>query len=705
MGVRTIVSAGALLGFAASHAMAQTHPPSAAETATVVVNAKTPPVVHKTDRTVYNLQDNAVAVTGSVSDVLATLPSVYVDPRGGVSVRGAPVQIYIDGKPAPAFRGANLATALKAMPANTVAQIEVITNPGPEFRSDAHTVINLVTRKSHGQSATGEVIVSAGSDARYNQTLLGSFGVGKWTFSGNIALRQYRYAYTEHAQRDSLDTSGSPVSQLLDNQAASRHQDATTLNGAATYSATDRDTLSLAVDIVSRFGEKRVNDAYAVADPLLAAPVDIDTLSNGPEHFINQSLTATYKHKDRAGGDFTLQAKHEEDDNLQDFRYDQINEIPASPDTLYRRTNYERYLIDGLTGDYARSLSTDTEFKSGFDVESNRGQFYNLGGNIDSATGAETLDPAFTQRFLADDRLAAAYVQYQAPVGKWLVQGGLRVENMLTRFTNARVSTYNRVADTFLSPSLFASRNLTTDSKIKFSYTRHITRPSSHWLDPTPETIDAYDVFEGNPNLKPSSEDSYEANYNYTAKPFSLDATAYYRNTAHDITEYLYPQSPTNNQIVWSYENAGRNQRDGLDLSLDFHPSKAFGITLSSDIYATSMAAPFEGLIVHQSIGSYLTMGTLTWQGTPADNLQLTYGVAGRQLVAEGTQSGAQWQVLSYSHTLSTKLKIVATAADVLNNSKSIETLRTPQFQEASSAFFPGPFITVGLDYKFGAGK
>ena len=117
------------------------------------------------------------------------------------------------------------------------------------------------------------------------------------------------------------------------------------------------------------------------------------------------------------------------------------------------------------------------------------------------------------------------------------------------------------------------------------------------------------------------------------------------------------------------------------------------------------MAAPFEGLIVHQSIGSYLTMGTLTWQGTPADNLQLTYGVAGRQLVAEGTQSGAQWQVLSYSHTLSTKLKIVATAADVFNNSKSIETLRTPQFQEASSAFFPGPFITVGLDYKFGAGK
>jgi len=696
MGLRTLMPGAALLSLFASHAMAQTNPPGVAGTTTVVVSARTPPVVHKADRTVYNVQDNNFAVTGSVSDVLSTLPSVYVDPRGNVTVRGASVQIYIDGKPAPAFRGANLAMALKAMPANTVAQIEVITNPGPEFRSDAHTVINLVTRKPHGQSATGEAIVSAGSDARYNQTLLGSFGTEKWTFNGSLALRQYRYAYVEHAQRDDLNTSGNPVSQLLDDETASRHQDATTLNGTATYNATNRDTLSLAVDIFSRFGEKRVNDAYAVADPLLATPVGIDTLSSGPEHFINQSLTATYKHKDQAGGDFTLQAKHEDD---------QVNEIPASPDTLYRRTNYERYLIDGLTGDYVRNLGTDSEFKSGFDVESNRGQFYNLGGNIDGATGAETLDPAFTQRFLADERLAAGYVQYQAPVGKWLVQGGLRLENMLTRFTGARPNGYSQVSGTFLSPSLFASRDLTTDSKIKFSYSRHITRPSSHWLDATPETIDAYDVFEGNPNLKPSSEDSYEANYNYTTKPVSLDATAYYRNTAHNITEFLYPQTPTSNQIVWSYENAGRNQRDGLDVSLDFHPSKAFGVSLSTDLYNTSMDAPYDGLNIHQSIGSYLTMATLTWQGTPADNLQVNYGIAGRQLVAEGIQSGPQWQVMSYSHTLSAKLKIVATVVNVLNNSKSTEALRTPQFQDVLSAFYPGTAITVGLDYKFGAGK
>ena len=705
MGLRTLTPAAAWLGLVAWPAMAQTPPPGTADTTTVVVNAKTPPVVHKIDRTVYNLQDNNFAVTGSVSDVLATLPSVYVDPRGNVTVRGASVQIYIDGKPAPAFRGANLATALQAMPANTVAQIEVITNPGPEFRSDAHTIINLVTKKPHGQNATGEAIISAGSDARYNQTLLGSFGAGKWTFNGSLALKQTRWAYSEGAQRDTLDANENPVSQLVDNETASRHQDSTVLDGTATYNATSHDSISVAVDVNDRVDERRIDDAFTAADSTATAPVETDTISYGPEHFDNQSLTATYKHRDQAGGDFTLQAKHEEDDNLQDFRYDQINESPASPDTLYRRANDERYLIDGLTGDYARTLGTNTEFKSGFDIESNRGQFYNLGSNIDKATGVETLDPAFTQRFLADDRLVAAYVQYQAPVGKWLVQGGLRVENMLTRFTDARANGYNQVPDTFFSPSLFVSRDLTADSKIKFSYTRHVTRPSSHWLDPTPETIDAYDVFEGNPDLKPSSEDSYEANYNYTAKPFSLDATAYYRNTAHDITEYLHPQALTDNLVVWSYENAGRSQRSGMDLTLDFHPSKAIGINLSSDIYSASLDAPYNGLIVHQSIGSYLTMGTLTWQGTKADNLSLNFGIAGRQLVAEGTQAGARWQFLSYSHMLGTKLKIVATVGNILNDNKAVEILRTPQFRETSNAFFPGTVIMLGLDYKFGAGK
>ena len=164
--------------------------PDAAPSTTVVVTAKTPPVVHKIDRSVYDLKNNPQATTGSVSDVLATLPSVTVDANGNVSVRGGSVQVLVDGKPSAALKGANLATALQTMPANRIAKIEVITNPGAEFHTDAATVINIITRPATGKAPTGTLIVNAGAQARYNAALSGEAGFGKWTFSGGLSQRE-----------------------------------------------------------------------------------------------------------------------------------------------------------------------------------------------------------------------------------------------------------------------------------------------------------------------------------------------------------------------------------------------------------------------------------------------------------------------------------------------------------------------------------
>ncbi|MDZ5646383.1 Plug domain-containing protein [Nitrospirillum sp. BR 11828] len=109
-------------------------PPALAQTE-ITVTATPPEATRLDDRTVYDLANNLQAKGGgSVADILTTLPSVSVDPAGKVSVHGATVTVMVDGKPSPALRGMPLATALQSMPANTIAKIEVITDPGPEFR-------------------------------------------------------------------------------------------------------------------------------------------------------------------------------------------------------------------------------------------------------------------------------------------------------------------------------------------------------------------------------------------------------------------------------------------------------------------------------------------------------------------------------------------------------------------------------------------
>ncbi len=707
MRTRCIASGLLLIGAGSHPAMAQTVAPKTVDASataaptTVTVTAKAPPLVHKLDRTVYNLQDNPLAQTGSVADILTTLPSVYVDPRGNVSVRGASVAIYVDGKPAPQFRGVNIATALQAMPANTVASIEVITNPGAEFRTSARTIINIVTRKTTSKPLSGDLIVNAGPDARYNATLIASFGVGKWSFMGSAAWNQFPTKSWQNSQRAVLDPAGDTTSSLLENEVTSRRFSATTLNGTATYAVSDADSLALAANLSVRPWESRHDDL----DRFVAPAGETNTSVSGPSRFEGRTLTATYKHKETGDDGLTLQLTHTENDFRQNQLYDQANLVPVAPDTLYGRGLNARGLIDTLTGDYVHTLAPDTQFKTGFDVESARNQAYNLATDVDATSGVPTIDPGLTSRFLTDSRLLAGYVQYQAPVGKWLIQGGLRLENELTRFTPARADGYTQISDTELSPSLYLSRPLTADSKLKFSYSRHVTRPTGDQLNASVIQVDPEDLTVGNPSLKPSQEDSYEANYNYTTKPLSFDATAYFRDNQHPITPYSYYPDAGGLLEVTSFENAGRGTRDGVDMSLDLHPSKTIGFDLSTDLYTTSLSAPAGLAYIRQSIASYLTKASVSWQDTPADNLQLNYIVSGRTLVAEGTQSGLQTFIVSYSRKLNAKWKVTASVADLFNTGESDSVMHSPQFNLYVRNYFPGQYAFVGFDYKFGAGK
>ncbi len=707
MRVRKVASGVALASLLSCPAQAQTNAQSgtakpAAAPTTVVVQAKTPAVVHKIDRTVYNLQDNPLAETGSVSDILTTLPSVYVDPRGNVTVRGASAEIYIDGKPAPQFRGVNIATALQAMPANTVASIEVITNPGAEFRTTARTIINIVTRKTKAKPLSGDLIVNAGPDGRYNATLIASFGVGKWSFTGNATWGQSTYKWQQSSERDVLDAAGNATSRLLEDEVTSRHMSAPVLNGAATYTVSDADSLILSAHINAWRSELRHDDLDTY---LQSATSETNTRIDGPTQGKSRFLTGTYKHKEAGDDGLTVQFTHSEYDNVDDTRYDQANLVPAAPDSLYQRGQFARGQMDNLTGDYVHTLAPDTQFKSGFDIESARNQNHVLATDTDAVSGVQTVDPSLTSRFLTDNRLLAGYVEYQTPFGKWLVQGGLRLEDELTRFTAARAAGYTEIADTELSPSLYVSHPLTADSKLKFSYSRHISRPSGDQLDAAVIQVDPQDLAVGNPALKPSREDSFEANYNYTTKPLSFDATAYFRDNQHTITPYSYYPDPGDLLMVTTYENAGRSTRGGLDMSLDLHPAKTIGFDFSTDLYTTALSAPAGLAYIRQSIASYLAKASVSWQPTSADNLQANYIVSGRSLIAEGTQSGTQTFILSYSRKLNAKWKLTASVADLFNTGESTSVMHTPQLNLFVRSVYPGQYAFVGFDYKFGSGK
>ena len=151
---------------------------------------------YKLDKRVINVEKNLVSAGGDASDVLENVPSVSVDEDGAVSLRGnSNVKVLIDGKPSELL-GNDLATVLAQIPASTIANIEVITNPSAKYDPEGMSgIINIKLKEKGNKGLSGNVNLTAGSAIeKFMPRLNGSAGINystkKWGFSASDRLGQ-----------------------------------------------------------------------------------------------------------------------------------------------------------------------------------------------------------------------------------------------------------------------------------------------------------------------------------------------------------------------------------------------------------------------------------------------------------------------------------------------------------------------------------
>lgn len=685
-----------ILVFASSSATAQTAPtnPVLEE---VTVTAQPDEVLHESDRTVYDLQNNVQAKTGSISDVLSSLPSVNVAPNGNVRVGGASVAVLIDGKPSPLLRGIgiSLADALQSMPANSIAKIEVITNPGPEFRMNAAIIINLITKKPQSATFKSDLTISVGPRERRNGSLSESYGTGKWTFIGNASLRKdLRYDILD---RDLIakNPDGSMESREIEHRPTYVPYTAAFGSIVASYAATNHDTASFGGEGALNHRPRRFIDYRTLMAADGTVRSDIVTHDWADQHFDHFSVTGDYARKDLFGGDtLTLKWKHEDYDTLRDSTDLSHFITPATADSVYRQQRLERELIDTVSGDYVLSATKDRQLKAGFEVEADV--------NRSSHTaGSEILDANDAAHFRLDRSLFVIYASYGLSRGQWAIKGGLRGEDMATRFAQDMAPS-TTLHDLQWSPNFSISRELTSDSSLSINYTRRIDRPTAYQLNPLP-TVVASVTGMGNPYLKPGETQSADIGYRYSTTPITLGATVYLRRLNNQIVSYSYVSIPGDTALVSSYENAGKGTSAGFEVSATLRASAQWSISLSSDLYYVRQSAPVAGIDITNSAFTHLTKLGVAWTPDPSDSLQAQGQLRGQSLSAGGTQSGYGSLNLSYSHTFTPKLKLVINANDVLDTVHYREVIDTAQYREQSDLSVPGQAFYVGLTYKWDA--
>src|SRR5690606_18335717 len=160
----------------------------------VTVKSSRPEIIIEPDKTTINVEGTVMAEGSNALDVIGRSPGIYVDQDGIINLNGRTGATVMVNDRLTYMSAADLASFLRAMPADNIKSIEVINNPSARFDAEGSAgVINIKLKKNTVDGVFGNV--QAG--ALYNGQWLPSTGIalnvkkGKWSTNANLNYNHY----------------------------------------------------------------------------------------------------------------------------------------------------------------------------------------------------------------------------------------------------------------------------------------------------------------------------------------------------------------------------------------------------------------------------------------------------------------------------------------------------------------------------------
>src|SRR5215212_9140936 len=128
----------------------------------VTVTGRRPLIENKIDRTIVNVDAAPTNAGATALEVLEKSPGISVDNDGNISLKGKQgVIVMMDGKPT-YLSATDLANVLRNMPASSLDQIEIMTNPPAKYDASGNSgIINIKTKKGRTEGFNGSITTGA----------------------------------------------------------------------------------------------------------------------------------------------------------------------------------------------------------------------------------------------------------------------------------------------------------------------------------------------------------------------------------------------------------------------------------------------------------------------------------------------------------------------------------------------------------------
>ncbi len=722
----------------------------------VEITAERSMVEYQLDKRVVNVDKNIVAGGGTATDVLEQVPSVAVDNDGNVTLRGSSnVKVLVNGRPSELL-ASDLSTLLEQIPASTVENVEVITNPSAKYDPEGMSgIINikLKDRTAGALGLNGVVNVNVGAPLPFAvpdslpsfiPTAMGNISLNYTTekynlfFSADAGLRQR--GNRAESDIEYLDNTGSPISHNSIEQYSLNPGTMGSVKLGGEYYFDDKNSLLLSYQL--RGGNRRrQSDSYAT-DLLFGDSLGYHQHTTSSNRNVNHSFNLLYTKKfDRKDEELTLDAtfsmRHVQGEGDQEQTY--FGDA-ALWDNYYLRENLteNHHQALNLKANWLRPLDSflgregwrlETGYEGRMDWPDQRADYYRTeyfpSTGTASGYGLERYyDSLSSTHFDYRQHVHAVYATLGGSLTDALsLQAGLRGE-----YASIYGRDLYRPADTVpvdktywqIYPTLHLSYKISDLQSAQLSYSRRVHRPHMWDLNPFMDIREDNQMSFGNPDLDPEYTNAFELSYNLGIKKVNLFTSVYYRQTNNMITHYGFTWcadsvaryawwEPYNSQYdgyrASTRLNLSTGYNYGMEFIFDWQIFQWWKINVSLNLYQSHI----EGteLLYNQSTSSFQASGKFSsFMTLPKDwTVQLSGQYWAPWLDLQTQMDPSYWVDLAVKKDVFDRRGTInLRVSDVFCTGGWGHTTYSQTFNRVMKGRRLSPVITVGFSWKINNG-
>ncbi len=651
------------------------------------------------DKKVINVSQSMHATGGTALDVLQNQPSIRVGADGTVTLRGSSnFTVLVNGRPS-VFQGAD---ALRQIPANTIENIELITNPSAKYEAAGSAgIININTKAPTASSYNAILNLGAGSRNKYNGDGTINYTLGSATLTGGFDYRRTTFYQIQNIDRNSQV----PIGEMINNSDMDRVDKRTqyTIRLGIDYTFDETNFLSVSgnggkIDVLRNMNIN-IHNSSPLSDEYFRTENKMDLNAK----FFNTVLF--YRHRlAPTGNEITAEASYTNVGMPYDQRTD---EIPSDATFTSKLPNprSQKMLNDvnrnegRIKLNYTKAFNPQSTFECG--LQSNF-SYRRLGiDNLiyDNSGQAWLIDPTLTNDYDFRNNVYAGFVTYLNVLYDFNFQLGLRAEYMDRLLLQRTLGSDYKYDKLDLFPTFSLTRKI-DDHQLQFSYSRRVNRPNEVFLNPFPYYSDTYLTSAGNPRLLPEYTHSFELNYQKMFSSVFFSAQTYLRAEKNSIQQQI--SADTNGRMIAQFGNFAKSITTGAELSSSFSPFAWLRLDPNVNLYNYSMDGTMFNETIESQWFTWTSRLTSTFTVSPNSRLQLTGIYQGKQLFPQGeVKSLLILNISAKQDFFEKKLSLTLQGQNLLRTSDNDISARGPNFRNSFLVKSEVPVINLILTYNF----